>query len=129
MAAQRAAAAPPAPARALRNSPPANVAGAALGRVLPLLFLRARVGADRPRPPRAPCSARAGGAGFRRGGAPAARGAGAVNGLFPASGERTSQKIGAARCSTSARTSQGQASAENGALDKHVRMPACEIKA
>ena len=60
---------------------------------------------------------------------PAARGAGAVNGLFPASGERTSQKIGAARCSTSARTGQGQASAARGTLDKHVRMPACEIKA
>lgn len=61
MAAQRAAAAPPAPARALRNSLPASEAGADLGRVLPLLFLWARVGADRPRPPRAPCSARAGG--------------------------------------------------------------------
>lgn len=40
------------------------------GSVLPLLFLRALAGADRPRPPRAPCSARAGGAGFRRAGAP-----------------------------------------------------------
>ena len=40
------------------------------GAVLPLLFLRARVGADRPRPPRAPCSARAGGAGICRVGAP-----------------------------------------------------------
>jgi hypothetical protein len=46
---------------------------------------------------------------------PAARGAGAVNGLFPASGERTSQKIGAARGSTSARTGQGQASAARAA--------------
>lgn len=108
---------------------PANKAGAALGLGAAPLSLRALVGADRPRPPRAPCSARAGGRWHMPGRGPAARGAGAVNGLFPASGERTSQKIGAARCSTSARTGQGQASAARGTLDKHVRMPACEIKA
>ena len=55
---------------------PANKAGAALGLGAAPLSLRALVGADRPRPPRAPCSARAGGAGICRVGAPplAARG-------------------------------------------------------
>lgn len=63
------------------------------GAVLPLLFLRALVGADRPRPPRAPCSARAGGRWLSPGRGPAARGAGAVNGLIPAGGENGEKRL------------------------------------
>ena len=67
------------------------------GAVLPLLFLRALVGADRPRPPRAPCSARAGGASFRRGGAPppAARGPGTA--FPPRAGKRRKNGLRAVR--------------------------------
>lgn len=96
MAAQRAAAAPPAPARTLRNSPPAKPAGADLGRgAAPAVSPGPGWCRSSAPPARALLRAR-GGRWLSPGRGPAARGAGAVNGLVPAGGE-TEEKRPAGR--------------------------------
>lgn len=97
MAAQRAAAAPPAPARTLRNSLPANVAAADLGRgAAPAVSPGPGWCRSSAPPARALLRAR-GGRWLSPGRGPAARGAGAVNGLVPAGGETEENGLRAVR--------------------------------
>ena len=87
----------PAPARTLRNSPPAKPAGADLGRgAAPAVFPGPGWCRSSAPPARALLRAR-GGRWLSPGRGPAARGAGAVNGLLPSGGETGENGLRAVR--------------------------------